>query len=186
MNNLFTGKLTQLIAQDPDKMGAVLEQWSRDSEFYQLFDSDPTRPRNAKRAQERMCEDAEKNRSDNFPFMVARLEDDQVIGEGGLFNALSPHRNAWLAIGIGERGLWGKGYGADAVNVLLRFGFQELNLHRINLGTFGYNMRAIRAYEKIGFVHEGAWRGALKRYGKRWDSMAMGILKREWEAKQNE
>ncbi len=186
MNNLFTGKLTRLVAQDVDKMGAVIARWSRDSEFYQLFDSDPTRPRNAKRAQEQMRDYAEKNQPGNFSFAVVRLEDERIIGEGGLFDALSPHRNAWLAIGIGERELWGKGYGTDAVQILLRFGFQELNLHRINLGVFGYNARAIRAYEKIGFVHEGAWRDALKREGKRWDSIGMGILKSEWEAKQNE
>ncbi len=186
MNNLFTGKLTRLIAEDPDKMGEVIERWSRDSEFYQLFDSDPTLPRNATRATERMREHAEKNRPGNFPFDVVRLEDERIIGEGGLFDAFSPHHNAWLAIGIGERELWGKGYGTDAVHILLRFAFQELNLHRVNLGAFGYNTRAIRAYEKIGFVHEGAWRGVLKRDGRRWDMITMGILRAEWEAKQNE
>ena len=186
MNNLFTGKLTRLIAEDPDKMGEVIERWSRDSEFYQLFDSDPTLPRNAKRATERMREHAEKNRPGNFPFDVVRLEDERIIGEGGLFDAFSPHRNAWLAIGIGERELWGKGYGTDAVHILLRFAFQELNLHRVNLGTFEYNERAIRAYERIGFAHEGKLRGAMKRDGRRWDMITMGILRAEWEAKQNE
>jgi RimJ/RimL family protein N-acetyltransferase len=185
MNNLFTGKLTRLVAEDVEKMGEVIERWSRDSEFYQLFDSDPTLPRNAKRATERMREHAEKNRPGNFLFDVARLEDERIIGEGGLFDAFSSHRNAWLAIGIGERELWGKGYGTDAVNILLRFAFQELNLHRVNLNTFEYNARAIRAYEKIGFVHEGKMRDALRRDGRRWDMIFMGILRTEWEAKQN-
>ena len=185
MNNLFTGKLTRLVAADPEKLGELVAKWSRDSEFYQLFDSDPTLPRNAKRAQEHFRERAEKDRPGNFPFIVQRLEDERLIGEGGLFDAFSPHRNAWLAIGIGERELWGKGYGTDAVNILLRFAFQELNLHRVNLGTFEYNARAIRAYEKIGFAHEGAFRDALKRDGKRWGVVAMGILRTEWEAKQN-
>lgn len=185
MNNLFTGKLTRLIAEDPDKMGEVIAKWARDSEFYQLFDSDPTLPRNAKRATERMREHAEKNRPGSFPFDVVRLEDERTIGEGGLFDAFSQHRNAWLAIGIGERELWGKGYGTDAVNILLRFAFQELNLHRVNLATFEYNARAIHAYEKIGFVHEGKIRKAMKRDGRRWDMIAMGILREEWEAKQN-
>lgn len=186
MSDLFTGKRTRLVAFDPDKMGELAARWSRDSEFYQLFDSDPTLPRNAKRAQEHFRERAEKDRPGSFPFLVQSLHDERIIGEGGLFDAFEPHRNAWLAIGIGERELWGKGYGTDAVHILLRFGFEELNLHRINLGTFGYNTRALRAYEKIGFAHEGARRGALRRDNKRWDDYFMGILKSEWEAKQNE
>ncbi len=185
MNNLFTGKLTRLVAADPEKLGELVAKWSRDSEFYQLFDSDPTLPRNAKRAQEHFRERAEKDRGGNFHFLVQSLQDERIIGEGGLFDAFSPHHNAWLAIGIGERELWGKGYGTDAVNILLRFAFQELNLHRVNLGTFEYNARAIRAYEKIGFVHEGKWRQSMRRDGKRWDNYFMAILRRDWEAKQN-
>ncbi len=181
MNNLFTGKLTRLVAFDPEKMGELAAKWSRDSEFYQLFDSDPTLPRNAKRAQEHFRERAEKDRAGDFPFLVQAPQDERLIGEGALMHAFSPHHNAWVAIGIGERELWGKGYGSDALNLLLRFAFQELNLHRVNLGTFEYNPRAIRAYEKIGFVHEGRVRRSMRRDGKRWDNVYMGILREEWE-----
>ena len=67
------------------------------------------------------------------------------------------------------------------MQVLMRFGFQELNLHRINLYTFEYNPRAIRAYEKLGFVHEGKQRSAMKRGGQRWAFVFMGVLRDEWE-----
>jgi RimJ/RimL family protein N-acetyltransferase len=184
MDNLFTGKLTRLVAFDPDTMGELVANWSRDSEFYQLFDTDAPLPRNTKRAQEQFRERAQKDRPGSFPFLVQRLDDERLIGEAMLEGAFSPHHNAWLAIGIGERELWGKGYGSDAVKILLRFGFQELNLHRINLGTFGYNLRAVRAYEKIGFVHEGALRQSLRRDRKRWDNYYMGILRSEWQARE--
>lgn len=71
----------------------------------------------------------------------------------------------------------------DTIKITLRYGFQELNLHRISLGTFGYNTRAIRAYERIGFVHEGTLRGAMRRYGERVDTVNMGMLRKDWEAK---
>jgi RimJ/RimL family protein N-acetyltransferase len=103
----------------------------------------------------------------------------------GLWDAFSPHHNAVVSIGIGEREFWGKGYGTDAMNVLLRFSFRELNLHRVGLLTFSINPRAIRSYEKAGFVHEGKVRGAMRRYGKRCDFVVMGILRAEWEARQD-
>ncbi len=95
-------------------------------------------------------------------------------------------REAWLGVGIGEREYWGKGYGTDAVNILLRFAFQELNLNRVSLDVFEYNERAVRSYEKLGFQHEGRLRQLLNRFDRRWDLIYMGILRQEWEQKQQE
>jgi RimJ/RimL family protein N-acetyltransferase len=184
-NQLLTGRLTRLVAADPDKLGELNAKWSRDSEFFILFDSDPVMTRNAKRAAEFFRERAEKERPGVFSFLVQRLDDERIIGEGGLWGAFSKDRDAWVSIGIGERELWGKGYGSDALNVLLRFAFREVNLHRVNLATFEYNPRAVRAYEKLGFAHEGALRRALRRGGKRWAILVMGILRDEWLARQN-
>ena len=65
-------------------------------------------------------------------------------------------------------------------NVILRYGFTEVNLKRVTLTVFEYNPRAIRSYEKAGFRHEGRMRGALNKEGKRWDILVMGILREEW------
>ena len=89
-----------------------------------------------------------------------------------------------MGIGIGERDCWGKGYGTDAMRVVLRFAFVELNLHRVGLNVFEYNPRAIRSYEKAGFVEEGRLRGFLHRNNRRWDLIFMGILRDEWERTQ--
>ena len=67
------------------------------------------------------------------------------------------------------------------MNLVLEFGFRELNLHRVNLVTFEINPRAIRSYEKVGFIHEGNLRGGMLRYRKRLDLVFMGILRAEWE-----
>jgi RimJ/RimL family protein N-acetyltransferase len=68
------------------------------------------------------------------------------------------------------------------MKVILRYAFRELNLRRVALDTFEYNPRAIRSYEKIGFVHEGRAREYLWRDGRRWDLIFMGILREEWLA----
>lgn len=185
MDNLFTGTLTRLVALDPETIGETFSKWSRDSEFLQLLDTDPAKPANGKQLQKEMKEHADKPRPGHFPFSVRRLSDDLIIGETALWNAVNQHHDTWVSVFIGDRELWSKGYGSDALKIILRYGFQELNLHRVSLGTFGYNTRAIRAYERIGFVHEGKIRSAMRRYLERGDIINMGILRTEWEAKYN-
>ena len=95
-------------------------------------------------------------------------------------------RDTYVAIGIGEPDFWSKGYGTDAMRVMLRYGFTELNLHRISLTVFEVNPRGIRSYEKCGFKHEGRIREFLLRDGKRSDMLLMGVLRSEWEQLQQE
>ena len=107
------------------------------------------------------------------------LADDRLIGLADL-TPIWPHSDGWLGIGLGEREYWGKGYGSDALRVLLRFAFTELNLQRVSLNAFEYNARAIRSYEKAGFRVEGRVREWMRRDGRRWDVIYMGLLREEW------
>ena len=84
-------------------------------------------------------------------------------------------------IGIGERSDWGKGYGTDAMRLILRYAFIELNLYRVSLDALGSNARAIRSYEKCGFVREGELRDAARYDGQYVGEVYMGILRDEWE-----
>jgi RimJ/RimL family protein N-acetyltransferase len=93
--------------------------------------------------------------------------------------------SAWVGIGIGEPADWGKGYGTDAMRILLRYAFAWLNLHRVTLNVFGYNERAVRSYIKCGFTEEGRMRQWLNRGDQRWDLIHMGILKEEWALKED-
>ncbi len=85
-----------------------------------------------------------------------------------------------MGIGLGERENWGKGYGTDAMKIILRYAFTELNLRRVTLDVFEYNQRGVRSYEKAGFVIEGRVRGMILREGRRWDVIFMGILREDW------
>lgn len=103
------------------------------------------------------------------------------IGNVGLHGIDWKNRKATCGIVIGEKEYWNQGYGADALRTLLRFAFEELNLHRIFLHVFDFNRRAIRCYEKVGFRHEGRLRQARFTEGRYVDELVMGLLQEEWE-----
>ena len=86
-----------------------------------------------------------------------------------------------VSIAIGEAKCRGKGYGYEVMQLVLRFAFDELNLHRIQLTVFSYNERAIALYEKLGFHREGVYREHLQRDGRRYDMYLYGLLRSEWE-----
>ena len=83
-------------------------------------------------------------------------------------------------ITLGEHDAWGRGLGTEATELMLEHAFERLGLHRVGLSVFSYNERAIRAYEKAGFVIEGRLRDAVLRDGRYFDEIQMGALAREW------
>ncbi len=178
--NLFTGNLVRLTAEDPQTQAEAYSRWMQDTECWRLQDSYPPRSFSSRQIKEWIEKDFEKDLISVVPFTVRTLADDRMIGDVGLFDIHWTHGDAFVGIGIQERELWGKGYGTDAMQVMLRYAFTELNLHRISLFVFSYNPRAIRSYEKSGFVVEGRVRGAMNREGQRHDFIYMGILREEW------
>jgi RimJ/RimL family protein N-acetyltransferase len=180
MKDIFTGKLVRLSAFDPEEMSKVLPRWNLNSEYFRLLNSSARPMQSAKAASKWMEEEVGAMSLDSYYFSIRTLEDNKLIGEIGLDVVNWPGRDAFVGLGIGEIEYWGKGYGTDVMNVLLRFAFMEINLRRVSLGVFEYNPRAIRSYEKAGFRHEGRLRRLLHREGRRWDNLFMGILREEW------
>ena len=103
------------------------------------------------------------------------------IGNIGLHDIDLNNRHAEMGIMLGEKDYWSQGYGSDAICTLLRFAFDEMNLHRVFLKVFEDNSRAIRAYEKCGFQHEGRLREAVYRKGRYWDELLMSVLCHEFK-----
>jgi RimJ/RimL family protein N-acetyltransferase len=89
------------------------------------------------------------------------------------------NRSARLGIAIGAKARWDGGYGTDAMRVLCRFGFDMMNLHRIELDVYADNLRAEHVYEKVGFRVEGRRREALYKFGRYHDVVVMGLLEGE-------
>lgn len=103
------------------------------------------------------------------------------IGNVRIFNIELQNRNAELGIMIGEKQYWNQGYGSETMRLMLKHGFNTLNLHRISLWVDAHNLGGIRAYEKAGFVHEGRKRQAVFQDGRYYDLLLMGILRTEWQ-----
>jgi RimJ/RimL family protein N-acetyltransferase len=162
----------------------TITAWYQDSEFMRLLDAIPANPKPPTYS-EGWIEKANTSKTD-FSFGIRLVDGDGLIGLIELEEIDYPNSVAWLSVGIGDKAYWGGGYGSEAIELLLRFAFDELNLHRVQLDVFDYNERAIAAYEKIGFVREGTWRENIQRDGRRYNTLLYGLLRREWEARRKQ
>jgi len=179
-NDLLRGQFVRLAAQDAEEAGDCYARWARDEAFSRMLESDPLVLLSTKAHRAKAARDWPEDDPANIMFVVRTLEDDQLIGFANLDFIQWSHGDTYMGIGIGEREFRGKGYGRDALNILLRYAFMELNLRRVTLTVFEYNEQAIRMYQQAGFRLEGRHRQVLHREGRRWDMLEMGILREEW------
>jgi RimJ/RimL family protein N-acetyltransferase len=178
--NLLKGELVRLSTGEPELLASMFSRWGRNTDYVRLLDNDPPMLWSAKKVKEWIEKDLDKDNPNEFFFSICKLDDDQMIGFIGLFGLNWSQGETWVGIGVGEPVFWGKGYGTDAMRIVLRYAFTELNLHRVSLGVFGYNTRAQKSYEKAGFRLEGRERLHLNREGERYDLLIMGVLREEW------
>ena len=102
------------------------------------------------------------------------------IGNSGFHQIDTVAHSAEVGIMLGNKSIWNQGYGTKVMRLLLKHGFETLNLNRIQLHVYEANRWAIRTYEKIGFIHEGRKRQALYKNGKYQDILIMSVLRSEW------
>ncbi|MGA9227666.1 MAG: GNAT family protein [Mesobacillus sp.] len=173
--NLFRGQFLKLTAKR-DGDTEIIARWDEDPDYLRNVDTDIAHPR------PQQCFEDEGNPSPNsFYFRLRTIEDDRLVGFVVIHRIEWNNRAGKLAIGIGDAKDRNKGYGSDALKLILRYAFHELNLHRVGLDVIDYNHGAIRAYQKAGFQIEGRMRQAVHRDGRIHDQIAMGILRSEWE-----
>lgn len=139
---------------------------------------DPPLPQSLARLQAEFDQDAAKGGRDRTHFAIE--VDGKFIGGCALFNVKETDRTCELGIGIGDKEYWGKGYGREAVRMLLQYAFRYLNYRKVWLRVHGVNERAIRAYRACGFVEEGRQRAQVWSNGVYDDLVFMGILRDEW------
>jgi diamine N-acetyltransferase len=107
------------------------------------------------------------------------MQDGRMVGSTEL--RLEPERQkAELGIVIGEKSEWSGGLGTDTVRLILQYAFEELELNRVELTTDEENARAIRCYEKVGFVREGLKRQDRVVDGRFGNTVLMAVLREEW------
>ncbi|HUV90271.1 MAG TPA: GNAT family protein [Anaerolineae bacterium] len=153
-----------------------IRQWANDPEVRRLTgEALPMSKAGADEFLERVRQDKER-----VWFVVVLKENDRVIGEAGLLRMFHPWRNTDLSIIIGDKGAWGKGYGTEAILLLLDYAFGYLGFHRVSVGVVGFNERALRFYEKVGFKREGLQRDGYYYDHVFHDFVMMSILEDEF------
>ncbi len=116
----------------------------------------------------------------NQDYSIIDAGTNELIGSVGLDGIDMLNSTAEMGIVIGDKNYWDKGYGAEAMELLLDFGFRRLNLHSVFLHVYSFNERAVRCYEKVGFKMAGTLRSQVQRGGKFYDRHIMDILADEF------
>jgi RimJ/RimL family protein N-acetyltransferase len=155
-----------------DEDSELLFRWINDRELVLL--NAPFSP--VAEADHRRWFDAMRTRDDAVIFGIRTIGDDELIGSCQLHGIDRRHRRAELQIRIGERAAWGHGYGTEAVQLLVAYGFEKLGLHRVELHVFATNEPALRTYERAGFRREGVKRDGAFLEDAFVDVVAMAIL----------
>lgn len=117
---------------------------------------------------------------DRAGFLITDAASGEPVGEIVLMDIDDTNRSAGLRIAIFYEQNFGKGYGTDALRLVVGYGFEQRSLHRISLDVFDFNPRAVHVYEKIGFQREGTQRDTLFYEGAFHSSIMMAILEDDW------
>lgn len=118
--------------------------------------------------------------NEDFVFAIVCKKNNAHIGNCGLHAFDKISRRAKLGIVIGEKDYQNKGIGQEVVRLLIKYGFETLNLNKISLKVNSENVIAIKIYKKYGFIKEGALRDDIYKNGKYYDSLAMSILRKDY------
>jgi len=165
--------LSHIVAED----AALLAQWFADLELTALLGQ---QGRSFTLAQEQQWIAARANTVEHErTFAVVLRDSERLIGTCGLHNINLLHGTAELGIAIGDKTVWGKGYGREAVRLLIEYGFRYLNLYNVSLWVHSFNERAYRAYLAAGFREVGRLHGAVHFNGQRYDRILMEVTRND-------
>lgn len=114
-------------------------------------------------------------------FIIESVDNPRAVGEVVINDIDHDNHSGNIRISLFSEEDLNKGYGSEAMRLMTGYGFKELSLHRISLGVYNFNPRAIRVYEKIGYKREGVMRDALCWDGEYIDEIMMSILAHEWD-----
>jgi RimJ/RimL family protein N-acetyltransferase len=179
---LFEGKLIRLGPIDHDKDPEVESHWTHDLVLMRSLSSHPAMPLSVAQMKKRY-ESIEKEVDESkklFHFTIRSKVDGALLGFVRIESIEWTHGTGALKMAIGDQAERSKGYGSEALALMLRFAFNELNLYRLSALVGEDNPSAIRFFTRYGFVEEVRRRKALLRDGQEWDLIHLGILRDEW------
>jgi RimJ/RimL family protein N-acetyltransferase len=185
-NSLFEGKLICLSPMDPEKDADIESRWTHDAEYLRLIKAEiarPLSPEEVKKEYEKIQKSMDEDKNE-FYFTIRSRSEERLLGFARIYGILWTTGYAMVQLGIGDPRDRRQGFGAEALRLLLRYAFGELNLFRLTAWVPEYNTTAQRFFEKSGFTLEVRRRQALHRDNRRWDMLHLGLLREEWQLSQ--
>jgi RimJ/RimL family protein N-acetyltransferase len=178
---VLTGSRVVLRRHVPGNI-AAFQRWYADPEIARLarYQATPMRPEEIERFFA-----ARVLGTDALAMAVHDKATDRLVGTCAFSQLDAENGSALYHITIGEADAWGRGLGTEATQLMVDHAFGTLGLHRIALYVFEFNVRAIRAYQRCGFVIEGRSRESIWRDGRWWDELAMSVLESDWRARRD-
>lgn len=171
-------RLTAPRAEDAE----AFSRWSEDGEYRRLADTEAPRPLPPEYFRDR-DQSVVEPAADAVELRIRTIADDRLVGFVAIFGIEWHNSHGWVAVGIGDAADRGKGFGKEAVGLVLRYGFHELGLRRLSLDVIADNLPAVALYRTLGFQEEGRMRERVYRDGLTADLIYMGLLRRDWEAR---
>lgn len=184
--SLFEAESVCLAPIDPEKDAEIESRWTHDAEYLRLLQADiarPLSPAQVKKVYEKIEKKVEEDKN-LFYFTIRTRPDERLVGFARLYHITWSHGTGMMQMGVGDPQDRRKGYGRQALSLLLRYAFEELNLYRLTALVPEYNTAALQFFEQAGFSVEVRRREALNRDGRRWDLLHLGLLQDEWLQRQ--
>lgn len=184
LDNFFESTDLRLTAIRPEADAPIEARWTHEARYLWALGGNfifPQPPSRLKKFYEQLEKDMDEKRLVHF--MLRLRADDSLLGFARLEWLELQHGKALLRLAIGDPAQRGRGYGSQAINLILRYAFDELNLYRVGLSLPNDDTRAIRFVERTGFQLEVRQRAALYLNGQRYDNLRYGLLAQEYLAR---
>ncbi len=183
-NNLFTAPHIVLTAIETDDDAAVFAQWTSDSCYIPLNDDKPAHPVSTLQAKDMLnglLKEADEKRT-TFWFAIRTRDESELLGIVGLSWVDWANSAVRMELTMRDLSEYSQPSTKETLEVIQRYVFHELQMHRLALGVPAYNEGLIHTLEDLGFDEEVRQREMLYRFGRRWDSLHYGQLSKSWEA----
>lgn len=174
---MLKGEKVTLRALEKDDL-EVLHGFVNDLEMHSLADDDVFVPQSHEQV-EKMFAEFGKSAEEIGPFGIEA--DGKLIGTCGLHHVDLNSGVCAFGINISDKDYLSKGYGTDALKVLIDYCFRLRNFRKLWLTVYGDNERAIGAYRKLGFVEEGRHKEHIYNQGTFKDWVLMALFRRDWD-----
>lgn len=177
--SLLRGEKVFLTPPDFGADVAIYTDWCADWDFWLAMHDDLYRTLTVAQVKKRL-EGMEKEDLSAYQFAIRAQDDGRLVGWIRTDYVLWSSRTMQFRMAIGDSQERGKGFGKDALELMLRHGFDEMNFNHISIPLVSYQVRAQTGLKRKGFKEEVRRREAVYREGKYWDELLMGVLAAEW------